>query len=954
MKSPSIEFSARHFGSSDAEIQSMLQTLGFRSLDELSNAALPQGIRFTGLLDLPPPLSEVEALAVLRKRLSQNLIKRTFIGTGYVPSLTPLIIQRNVLENPGWYTQYTPYQAEIAQGRLEALFHFQTMICSLTGLPLTNASLLDEATAAAEAMAMCFATGRPISNRFLVSLDCHPQTIAVVRTRAQARGIEVVVTELETYDFAVHPPFAVLAQYPGTDGQIRDPRAYLERAKVAGAAVILATCPLALCLLTSPGELGVDVAIGSTQRFGLPLGFGGPHAAFLAATEAYKRTIPGRIVGQSCDNAGRIAYRLALQTREQHIRRERATSNICTSQVLPALAATFYAIYHGPQGLTAIAERIESLTATLHHGLSEMGLEPVTTSAFDTLRVPLPREARQRVLDAATRANIELYAFDETALGVTLGEPHGTTDVLELLEVFSKANGQRFDRSTTTESPSSLIAEPLRRKTPFLQHEVFQRYHTEHELLRFLHQLETRDLSLTTSMIPLGSCTMKLNGTAEMVPLTWPEVADLHPFSAPENVTGSLSVASDLEQWLAEITGMDAVTLQPNSGAQGEYTGLLTIRRYYERCGAKERNICLIPVSAHGTNPASAVLAGLTMVPVACDVQGNVDLTDLRLKAGKYATELAAIMLTFPSTHGVFESYVREICEIVHAAGGQVYLDGANLNAQVGLCRPGDYGADVCHLNLHKTFCIPHGGGGPGVGPIAVRAHLSPYLPGHPFGSNTRSNSCTNVTPGTVSAAPYGNASLLPIAWMYIRLMGPHGLRKATQLALLNANYLARRLAEGYQLLYLGPAGLCAHEFIIDVRGFKKSARIEVDDIAKRLMDYGYHAPTMSFPVPGTLMIEPTESESLAELLRFCSALLQIREEIREVEEGYADSANNVLKFAPHTAQAVTANSWNHPYSREQAAFPDANTRAHKFWPYVGRIDAVTGDRNLICKGSLP
>jgi len=940
------DFASRHLGSSDGEITEMLATIGLKTLDELSSAAVPENIRFNSTLNLPAPLSEVDALAELRERLSRNQPKRTFIGLGYAPALTPLVIQRNVLENPGWYTQYTPYQAEIAQGRLEALLNFQTMVASLTGLPIANASLLDEATAAAEAMAMCHVTGRPASNRFVVSPNCHPQTIAVVRTRARALGLEIILADPATFDFAKVQPFGVLDQYPASDGSLHSPQQYIERAKAAKTAVILATCPLALCLLASPGELGADVAIGSTQRLGLPLGLGGPHAAFMAVREEYKRTIPGRIVGISKDSSGRPAYRLALQTREQHIRRERATSNICTAQVLPAVIASFYAVYHGPDGLLQIASRILGLTALLRQGLCSLGLSPANTSAFDTLSIPLSASERARVLRAALSAGIELNTFRSDCVSITLGEPHNEADIAQLLELFA-IDGNPVANVKVPED--SLIPDPLRRGTPYLEHEVFQRYHTEHELLRYMRRLESRDLSLTTSMIPLGSCTMKLNATAEMVPVTWREVGELHPFSATDNIQGSIAIAKDLEQWLCEITGMNAVSLQPNSGAQGEYSGLLAIRSYYASLGQSQRNICLIPVSAHGTNPASAVLAGLKVVVVACDAQGNVDLADLRIKATQYRDTLAALMVTYPSTHGVFEPTIRELCEIVHAAGGQVYLDGANMNAQVGLCRPGDFGADVCHINLHKTFCIPHGGGGPGMGPIAVRSHLAPHLPGHPLSATESCAEGHSAIGYTVSAAPYGSASVLPISWMYIRMMGPIGLRKATQLALLNANYMAHRLAKGYPILYRGPGGYCAHEFIVDARGFKKTAQIEVDDIAKRLMDYGYHAPTMSFPVPGTLMIEPTESESLAELNRFCDAMLQIRQEISDIEEGRADPLNNVLKFAPHTARVVTSDAWHHPYARELAAFPDEHTRAHKFWPYVGRIDNAAGDRALVC-----
>jgi glycine dehydrogenase len=941
------KFEVRHLGANDGDVRHMLASIGLESLDELSTRAIPEDIRMLEDLRLPESLSESAALDALRKIVALNRPKRSFIGLGYVPAITPLVIQRNVLENPGWYTQYTPYQAEIAQGRLEALLNFQTMIGSLTGFPLANASLLDEATAAAEAMTMCRATGRAQSNRFLVSPRCHPQTIDVVTTRARALGIELHVEELDRYDFEANRPFALLAQYPESDGTLVDPRTVIARAKAVGTRVILATCPLSLCLLTPPAELGADVAVGSTQRFGLPLGFGGPHAAFLAANEEYKRTIPGRIVGVSHDSSGRRAYRLALQTREQHIRRERATSNICTAQVLPAIVASFYAVYHGPEGLRRIAMRVGRLTAMLDAGLRALGLEPVTTACFDTLRVPLDVAARKQVLSACDAGGFALCERYEDSLGITLGEPHGIADVQALLRAFAESRGTSDGELLPLADREPLIPAALRRTTPILEHEVFRRYHTEHELLRYLRRLESRDLSLTTSMIPLGSCTMKLNATAEMVPMTWPEVSSLHPFASPSDTAGSQKIATDLECWLAEITGMAAVSLQPNSGAQGEYAGLLTIRDYYSKRGESTRNVCLIPVSAHGTNPASAVLAGLEVVVVGCDAQGNIDVADLQAKATQHRDRLAALMVTYPSTHGVFEAEIRRICRIVHEAGGQVYLDGANMNAQVGLCRPGDYGADVCHINLHKTFCIPHGGGGPGMGPIAVREHLRNHLPGHAY--LPKAHSARNTGKGAVSAAPFGSASVLPISWMYVRMMGATGLRKATQLALLNANYMAHRLAAAYPILFRGPGGLCAHEFIVDARGLKKSAGIEVDDIAKRLMDYGYHAPTMSFPVPGTLMIEPTESESLSELDRFCDAMLKIREEIAQIEAGRSDPKDNPLKFAPHTARVVTADHWPHSYSRETAAFPDRHTKEHKFWPSVGRIDNAAGDRSLIC-----
>lgn len=938
------DYLSRHLGSNETNIRQMLECLGLRSLDELSDAAVPASIRLGRPLALPEAATESQALAELRVCMAQNRTLRSFIGQGFVPAVLPSVIQRNILENPGWYTQYTPYQAEIAQGRLEALLNFQTLVCELSGLPLANASLLDESTAAAEAMTMARLSHRSESNRILVDRGCLPQTIAVLRTRARAVGVEVVEVDLSDTAFGeTPPPFAVLLQYPSRDGSIVDPRELIQRAHHRGVTVIVATCPLALCLLTPPGEFGADIVVGSTQRFGLPMAFGGPHAAFLAAKDEYKRLLPGRIVGISKDSSGKPAYRLALQTREQHIRRERATSNICTAQVLPAIVASFFAVYHGPTGLVSIATRLAMLTHLLSSGLRHLGLEPANSAAFDTQSVVLAANERALVLDAAERLGIEINASRDDALSVTLGETTTIEDIDVLLEAFGAATAKHVRVNELAVEPSTLIPATLRRSGPFLTQEVFQRYHSEHELLRYMRRLESRDLSLTTSMIPLGSCTMKLNAASAMYPISWPEIANLHPFTHARNAGGMLRLVEQLQQWLAEVAGMDAVSLQPNSGAQGEFAGLLVIRAYLDGIGQGNRDVCLIPVSAHGTNPASAVLSGMRVVVVACDEQGNVNLTDLRAKVAQHAEKLAAIMVTYPSTHGVFETEIRQICEVVHAAGGQVYLDGANMNAQVGLCRPGDYGADVCHINLHKTFSIPHGGGGPGVGPIAVRSHLAPFLPSHPRAASTPQQI------GPITAAPYGSAGVLPISWMYIRMMGADGLKAASQLALLNANYMAHRLNASYPILYRGPTGYCAHEFIIDARGFKKSAGIEVDDIAKRLMDYGFHAPTMSFPVPGTLMLEPTESESRFELDRLCNALIQIREEIRAIESGQADVTDNVLKHAPHTAEAVASDDWHHGYSRESAAFPDSHTREHKFWPSVGRIDNASGDRSLIC-----
>ncbi len=936
---PDDPFLYRHLGSDLAGQEAMLKDLGFETLDALSQAAVPSAIQMRGELSLPTPGSEPEVLAELRSLLGQNRRTRSFIGQGYVPAHLPLVLQRNILENPAFYTPYTPYQAEIAQGRLEALLNFQTMISSLTGLGLANASLLDEATAAAEAMLLCRGLNPKGSCRFLAAEDCHPQTLQVLQTRARHLGIEVVVGSPENFGEMDPLPFAVLIQQPSTHGLVRDLGSLIQRIHQSGAMVILAVDPLALTLLASPGELNADVAIGTTQRLGLPLGMGGPHAAFLATRLENRRLVPGRIVGVSHDSAGKVAYRLALQTREQHIRRERATSNICTAQVLPAVLAAFYAIHHGPEGLRSLARRVTRLTRALAQGLRAVGFHPTPELPFDTLQIPLSPSERQRVLAAAAAQGLALRSDRDDSLGLTLGETTTLEEVEELLAVFAPGRSLPSLPMLWAETTSDFPAE-LSRKTQFLEQPVFGRYHSEHELLRYIKRLESRDLSLTTSMIPLGSCTMKLNGTAEMVPLTWPELSEAHPFVDPDTVTGTRAVLDQLAGWLAEIVGLAAVSLQPNSGAQGEYTGLLVIRTYHEQRGESQRDICLIPTSAHGTNPASATLAGLRVVTVACDTQGNVDLADLRQKAEEHGPRLAALMVTYPSTHGVFEESIREICQVVHQAGGQVYLDGANLNAQVGLCRPGDYGADVCHINLHKTFCIPHGGGGPGMGPIAVASHLVPYLPVH---------GPKETQLGPVSAAPQGSASLAVIPWVYVRLMGARGLRRASQVALLNANYMAKRLQDQYQVLYRGVRGCCAHEFILDFRPFKKSAGIEVDDVAKRLMDYGFHAPTMSFPVPGTLMIEPTESESREELDRFCDALSAIREEIRLVETGQMSPLDNPLKNAPHTLAAVTASEWRHPYSREQAAFPLPYLLEHKFWPAVGRIDNAAGDRNLVC-----
>jgi glycine dehydrogenase len=943
---PTDELVPRHIGPTDADVREMLATVGLPSLEALADATVPGDIRLRKPLDLPSSRGEQAVLAELRGMASQNQVYRSLIGMGYYDCVTPGVIQRNILENPGWYTQYTPYQAEIAQGRLEALVNFQTMVADLTGLPLANASLLDEATAAAEAMAMCHAIARAAGHErkeFFVSQDCHPQTIAVLRTRAEPLGITVRVGTSASIDWSSGRLSGVLLQYPATDGYVGDFSGLVVRAHDAGTLVVVATDLLALTLLRSPGEFGADIAVGSAQRFGVPAGFGGPHAAFLATKEAYKRQIPGRIVGVSKDAAGKPAFRLALQTREQHIRRERATSNICTAQVLLAIMAGMYAVYHGPMGLRRIAERVHGLTVVLAEGLRRLGFEVGPQVFFDTLRVPVSGKQAEQIFVRADEQRINLRRLDD-AIGLSLDEVSSEEEVHRLWEIFAGHDRLPFSVKEIAAGVDLNYPQSLARTSRYLTHDVFNRYHSEHEMLRYLHRLQAKDLSLVHSMIPLGSCTMKLNATSEMLPVTWPEFAKIHPFVPTKQARGYQVLFRQLEAWLAEITGFAAVSLQPNAGSQGEYAGLMVIRAHHRAQGEGHRDICLIPVSAHGTNPASATMAGMTVVAVACDRQGNVDLADLEAKAAEYRDRLAALMLTYPSTHGVFEPGVRRMCQIVHTHGGQVYMDGANMNAMVGLCRPGDIGADVCHLNLHKTFCIPHGGGGPGMGPIAVARHLAPFLPGHPV---TKLGGPEAI--GPVSAAPFGSASILPISWAYIALMGRDGLTKATTVAILNANYMAKRLEKYYSILYTGTSGMVAHEFILDLRQFKESAGIEAMDVAKRLMDYGFHAPTVSFPVAGTLMIEPTESESKAELDRFCEALILIRSEIQDIAEGRQPRTNNLLKNAPHTAAVVTATEWNRPYSREQAAFPAPWVKLNKFWPSVSRIDEAYGDRHLVC-----
>ncbi|MBD1935219.1 MULTISPECIES: aminomethyl-transferring glycine dehydrogenase [Cyanophyceae] len=935
----SISFADRHIGPNPDEVGQMLEVLGLKDLDALVEKTVSQTIRLRGSLQLPEPKSEYAAIALLKEIASKNQVFRSYIGMGYHDCITPPVIQRNILENPGWYTAYTPYQAEIAQGRLEALLNFQTMIIDLTGLEIANASLLDEATAAAEAMTMSYGICKNKANAFFVSKDCHPQTIEVVQTRAIPLGIDVIVGDFQTFDFQ-QPVFGVLLQYPASDGTIYDYRSFVEKAHAVGALVTVAADPLSLTLLTPPGEFGADIAVGSTQRFGIPLGYGGPHAAYFATKEEYKRQVPGRIVGVSKDSQGNPALRLALQTREQHIRRDKATSNICTAQVLLAVMAGMYAVYHGPAGLRNIAENIHNLTVLLAEGLKRLGYSIGSENYFDTLCVELRDRNLKEILQRCQARQINLRI--DTTIGITLDETTTVADVIDLLEIFALSDSLPF----TVEELAPKSNSPFSRTSNYLTHPVFNRYHSETELLRYMHRLQAKDLSLTTSMIPLGSCTMKLNATSEMLPVTWSEFGKIHPFAPLSQTRGYQVLFQQLEEWLAQITGFAGISLQPNAGSQGEYAGLLVIRQYHESRGETHRNICLIPQSAHGTNPASAVMCGMKVVPVNCDTQGNVDLDDLKAKAEKHKSELAALMVTYPSTHGVFEEPIREICDVIHANGGQVYMDGANMNAQVGLCRPGDFGADVCHLNLHKTFCIPHGGGGPGMGPIGVAPHLVPFLPGH---SVVKMDANNPKSMGAVSAAPWGSASILTISWMYIAMMGGAGLTDATKVAILNANYIARRLESYYPVLYKGKAGLVAHECILDLRSLKKSAGIEVDDIAKRLMDYGFHAPTVSWPVAGTMMVEPTESESKEELDRFCDAMISIRQEIEEIESGKVDAQDNVLKNAPHTAESLITSEWNHPYSREQAAYPAPWTREHKFWPAVGRIDNAFGDRNLVC-----
>ncbi len=930
------DFIDRHIGPGEADRKAMLETLGFESMDAFIRKVIPDAIHSEAPLNLDGARSEPEVLEALQQIASKNKVFKSYIGMGYYNTHTPTVILRNLLENPAWYTAYTPYQPEISQGRLEALLNFQTMVSDLTGLEIANASLLDEATAAAEAMTFCQRQSKSKSKVFFVSQDCLPQTIDVVRTRAEPIGVEVVVGDHRN-DLEQIECFGVLLQYPALNGEINDYADTVAKAHAKNALVVVSADLLALTLLTPPGEFGADVAIGSAQRFGVPLGYGGPHAAYFATKDENKRVMPGRVVGVSIDSHGDKAYRLAMQTREQHIRREKATSNICTAQVLLANIASMYAVYHGPHGLKTIAQRVHRLTGTLVEGLRKLDLDVPTLSFFDTITVRTG--ARTQDIHAAARSkSINLREVDGSTIGISIDETTTREDIESLWSIF--AGGKSVPSFADCEANAAdRIPAALVRTSEYLAHPVFNSHHSETKMLRYLRSLADKDLALDRTMIPLGSCTMKLNATTEMIPVTWKEFGNIHPFAPLEQAQGYQQLITELEQMLVACTGYDAVSLQPNAGSQGEYAGLLAIRAYHKSRGEGHRNVCLIPSSAHGTNPATAQMVGMQVVVVACDERGNVDVTDLKAKAEKHANDLAAIMITYPSTHGVFEEAVREICEIVHAYGGQVYIDGANMNAMVGLCAPGKFGGDVSHLNLHKTFCIPHGGGGPGVGPIGVKSHLAPFLPGHRVMEN-------KVAP--VCAAPWGSASILPISWTYIKLMGRQGLKEASQVAILNANYIAKRLAPHYPILYAGANGIVAHECIVDLRPLKDATGVTVDDVAKRLMDFGFHAPTMSFPVPGTLMIEPTESESKDELDRFCEAMIAIREEIRAVENGSVTAEESVLRHAPHTAMDI-AGDWNRKYTREQAAFPVASLRGKKYWPPVGRVDNVYGDRNLVC-----
>ena len=923
-------FSLRHIGPRKSEINEMLEELGLKNIDELIEKTIPESIHIKSELNIGNGLDEFSLLKKIKSIASKNKVARSYIGTGYYGTITPPVIQRNILENPGWYTAYTPYQAEISQGRLEALLNYQTMVTEMTGLNISNASLLDESTAAAEAMVMMLRSTKD-RNQFLVASDCHPQTIDVLKTRSEPIGVELIIKPLDEFNFT-DKTFGVLIQYPSTDGKVFDFGDLCKQAHDNGSLVAVATDLMALALIPTPGEIGADIAVGNSQRFGVPMGFGGPHAAFISAKENFKRKMPGRIIGESVDINGNRALRMALQTREQHIRRDKATSNICTAQVLLAVMAGMYSIYHGPIGIKAIANRIHDKTKILANSLKSSGYKIVYEQFFDTIRISLRNNSINEIVKAAESNNLNFRYFDNGDVGISLDETISQDDINDILSIFNSELSQSDDFNLS-----------LNRKSTFLNHEVFNKYHSETEMMRYMHRLETKDLTLNTSMISLGSCTMKLNAAAEMMPITWPEFAFLHPFAPADQTKGYQELSNSLSDWLIDITGLNGCSLQPNSGAQGEYAGLLVIRAYHLDNGDTQRNIFLIPSSAHGTNPASAVMAGMNVEVVKCDENGNIDLLDLKLKAETNSDHLAGIMITYPSTHGVFEEAIGKVCELIHNHGGQVYLDGANLNAMVGISRLGEFGADVCHINLHKTFAIPHGGGGPGMGPICVAKHLTQYLPGHP---NIESSS---KAIHAVSGAPIGSGGILPISWAYIAMLGNNGLKLSTQVAILNANYMAHRLKDHFPILYRGTNGYSAHEFILDLRPLKRDHNISDEDVAKRLIDYGYHAPTMSFPVPGTLMIEPTESESKRELDQFCDAMILIKKEIQDIIDGKLDKNDNPLTNAPHTAQFVSNDNWDHAYSRTQAAYPAKWLKEHKYWPSVGRVDNAYGDRNLVC-----
>lgn len=944
---PSTKFENRHNGPSQEEVSKMLQAIGAASLDELIDQTIPKSIQLEKALDLPNAKSEAGFLHDFKALASKNKIFKSFIGLGYYDTLVPGVILRNILENPGWYTAYTPYQAEIAQGRLEALINYQTMVMDLTGMEMANASLLDEATAAAEAMTMLYASKpreKKNAHKFFVDEKIFPQTKDLLITRSTPIGIELVIAPLSKLDLTDPELFGIMLQYPNLDGEVIDHSALVASAKENHVLTAFSTDLLSLTLLTPPGEMGADVVVGTSQRFGVPMGYGGPHAAFFATKEAYKRQVPGRIIGVSVDKDGNKAYRMALQTREQHIKREKATSNICTAQVLLAVMAGMYAVYHGPKGLKEIAIRTHGLTQLAAKALQVLGFEQENAVYFDTIKIKVDDVQQSKIKAFALSAEMN-FRYEDGAILLAFDEAKTIEDVKAVVEVFAKSTNQKvgIDWDALTDNLEVSFPNILERNSEYLTHPVFNQYHSEHEMLRYIKRLENKDLSLVHSMISLGSCTMKLNATTEMIPVTWPEFGQLHPFAPQDQAAGYYEMFQNLRNWLTEITGFADTSLQPNSGAQGEYAGLMVIRAYHMSRGDHHRNIALIPTSAHGTNPASAVMAGMKVVLVKCDERGNIDVKDLRAKAEEHKNELSALMVTYPSTHGVFEEAIQEICQIIHDNGGQVYMDGANMNAQVGLTSPGRIGADVCHLNLHKTFCIPHGGGGPGMGPICVAKHLVPFLPGNPL-VKTGGTQAIHA----ISAAPFGSASILPISYAYISMMGGEGLTNATKIAILNANYIKSRLEQHYPILYTGSNGRAAHEMILDCRAFKEVG-IEVEDIAKRLMDYGFHAPTVSFPVAGTLMVEPTESETMAELDRFCDAMIAIRAEIQEVQDGKADNENNVLKNAPHTATLALADNWNFPYSREKAVYPLPYVKGNKFWPTVRRIDSAYGDRNLVC-----